>query len=138
MIIGTGELFDGLKSYARFLNIENKIIFAGNQIENFKFYNAFDCFVLPSFYEGLPVSAIEAQVSNLPTLISDNVTKNCKISNITYYLPINDVNLWVKKIIDIKTKFKNIDVRFSSNVDYDKYDNKKTFKVVEKLYLSAI
>ena len=44
------------------------------QIENMKeFYSSLDVFALPSLYEGFPVSAIEAQLCGIPTLMSESL-----------------------------------------------------------------
>lgn len=44
-------------------------------------YSAFDVFLMPSLYEGLPVVAIEAQASGIPTLLSNNIDESVVFSD---------------------------------------------------------
>ena len=136
MIVGSGELEKDLKDYVKTHSIENKVLFTGNQTEAYKFYNAFDLFILPSFYEGFPVTAVEAQVSGLNTLISENVTNESKVSNSAYFLSVNDINAWVDKILELKTNHDktNINNRINVKLDVSKCDRNVTFKEIRELY----
>lgn len=51
-----------------------------------KYYSAFDMFVLPSLYEGLPTVGVEAQISSLPTFFSTSITEEVKISDYAYFI----------------------------------------------------
>ncbi len=62
LIVGDGELRSSIEAEAEALGITT-IVFAGYQRETARFYRAFDLFVLPSLWEGLPVSLIEAMAS---------------------------------------------------------------------------
>lgn len=64
-----------------------------------EYYSAADVFVLPSLYEGLPVSGVEAQTAGLPVLFSDQITRETSMSVLTEFLPIDDANLWAEKIL---------------------------------------
>ena len=63
-----------VKEKASQLGIIDKIIFANYQDDTSKFYSAFDVFVLPSLFEGLPFVGIEAQAAGLPCYFSNNVS----------------------------------------------------------------
>ncbi len=98
VIVGDGELKHSLIQQAKNLNIEEKIIFTGARSDVNCLFQAFDIFVLPSLYEGLPVTGIEAQASGLPCIFSDKITREVDLINVTY-LPIDDFAPWVEQII---------------------------------------
>lgn len=134
IIVGTGNLEGEVKKKCYELNLNDKVIFAGNQADTNMYYCAFDCFILPSIYEGMPVTAIEAQISGLPTLISDRVTTDVSISSECKFVSIVDSRVWVNCIKNFFTNKENGYNRTSVNIDYDKFDRNKTFKIVENIY----
>lgn len=105
MLVGEGELREEIEEYANSLGIKNHIIFAGTTSEVYKYYSAFDLFVLPSLHEGLPVVAIEAQATGLPVIMADTITQEAKITTNVSYLPLSDMDLWVSRI----NQYKNIE-----------------------------
>lgn len=135
LIAGDGDYYEPLNKRCKELNLEKYVIFTGKVLDSYKYYSAFDLFILPSFYEGMPVTAIEAQMSGLNCLISNTVTKECCISPLTKFLPISNIDLWVDEIIQtIDSNNKNSNNRSNLNIDYDKFDRNKTFKIIEKIY----
>ena len=105
MLVGEGELREEIEEYVDSLGIKNHIIFAGTTSEVYKYYSAFDLFVLPSLHEGLPVVAIEAQATGLPVIMADTITQEAKITTNVSYLPLSDMDLWVSGI----NQYKNIE-----------------------------
>lgn len=55
VLLGDGELMEAVKQKAEKLSLEKNITFVGNVGNANEWYQAFDCFVLPSIWEGLPV-----------------------------------------------------------------------------------
>ena len=100
LLLGEGELFSKIQNLAEDLEIKDKIIFAGVHKDVENYYQAMDAFVLPSLFEGLPVTGIEAQYSGLPCFFSDEVTREVKICSDTKFLKIGNENLglWVDAI----------------------------------------
>ena len=99
VLVGAGPLQEELEVYIKEHNIKNVILY-GMSHEAHKFYNAFDAFVLPSLYEGVPVTGIEAQTNGVYCLFSDQVPQESKASSYVKFLPIGDENLskWVEEI----------------------------------------
>lgn len=79
IFVGDGELLDKCKQKVNDLKINDKVIFAGYQSVTEKFYSAFDAFILPSLYEGLPIVGVEAQASGLPCYFSNKITDSVNI-----------------------------------------------------------
>lgn len=67
VMIGFGELVDEMHDRIECYGVTNKVVDLGRRDDIKQFYNAFDAFLLPSLYEGMPVVGIEAQCSGLPT-----------------------------------------------------------------------
>ena len=73
MIAGGGKLEEELRSKARELKIEDKVIITGffDECEKVKFYSTFDAFLFPTLAEGFGIVLIEALYMGLPTICSN-------------------------------------------------------------------
>ncbi len=69
-LVGDGELRQELEDYARELGISEKTCFLGSQSNVYPFLNDADIFLLPSNYEGMPMTIIEAMGTGLPIVAS--------------------------------------------------------------------
>lgn len=104
LLIGDGSLKDKIKQYCQQLGIEQQVIFTGEVTNIEEFLSAMDVFAFPSFYEGFPVSVIEAQTSGLICFLSETITKEVQISpNITFLRLEDGTKKWAEAIL--KTKF---------------------------------
>lgn len=63
----------------------------------------FDVMLFPSLYEGFPVTLIEAQASSLPCLISENVTQEAVVLNVSQQLSLDTVDVWVETLEEFIT-----------------------------------
>lgn len=73
-LVGTGEDEEKLREKARNLEIENHVEFLGIRSDVSGILAMADVYVMPSIYEGLPLAAVEAQASGLPTVISKEMS----------------------------------------------------------------
>lgn len=101
IIIGGGELEDELKKYATDLGIIEHVIFTGMVNNANEYYSAMDVFVMPSLFEGLPFTAVEAQVNGLKCVMADTMTQMVNISGDVKFLSLRDsVEIWADQILE--------------------------------------
>ena len=65
-LIGDGELEEETKQYAKGLGIQEKVLFLGSRSDIYPILNEADIFLLPSKFEGMPMTIIEAMGTGLP------------------------------------------------------------------------
>ena len=70
-IIGDGPEKKKLDKLINVFNLKNKIIFLTQEKNAAQYLKAFDCFILPSIYEGFSITLLEASQAGLPILASD-------------------------------------------------------------------
>ncbi len=86
LLVGDGPLLTETERKVRDLGLADKVVFAGVRSDVERFYQAMDCFVLPSLYEGLPVVGVEAQAAGLPVVASDAMTEETKITPLLKFI----------------------------------------------------
>ncbi len=69
LVVGSGNKTVYQELAVRF-KIEDRVIFAGQTRESWKYYAASDVYLLPSLYEPFGLSILEAMASGLPVLVS--------------------------------------------------------------------
>lgn len=120
LYVGTGELEEQVKAYARQKSCVNRIRFLGVRSDVAEIMQASDVFLLPSLYEGLPIVAIEAQASALPIVLSDSITSETDITGNLHFISLKENDhVWVGALLKCK-KIKRMDCRYMiSNSGYD-------------------
>lgn len=92
-IVGQGTLAEQLQAQAAALGITNVVEFTGLRRNIPQILADTDIFVLPSLWEGLPLSAIEAMAAARPVILT-NVGGNCELltdGNEGMLIPSDDV-----------------------------------------------
>lgn len=101
-LVGEGEDRQKLEKKVTDYGLEGKAILTGATDRTFEFYSAFDVFVLPSLYEGLPVVGVEAQCNGLPLITSTNVTEELNLTDSVEFLPIKrGAEIWAKAVLNL-------------------------------------
>lgn len=67
-LLGTGELEESCRTQVTEKGLDDIITFHGLQPDVYPFLHQADCFLLPSLYEGMPCSIIEAMGCGLPVI----------------------------------------------------------------------
>lgn len=134
LLIGVGEEQDKIRQKVKDLNLDNSVRFLNLQKNIPDYMNAMDVFVLPSFFEGLPVVGVEAQGCALPVVCSDQVTKELPVPDLSWYIPLGEDNLdmWIQAIEQAMKRD-----RFSRKDEMTKagYEVKSAAKKMQDFYL---
>lgn len=88
LLVGDGVLRPDVEQQAEALGIRDRILFTGVRTDVDRLLQAMDVFLMPSLFEGLPVSIVEAQAAGLPCLISDKVPIECKKTELVTQIPL--------------------------------------------------
>ena len=87
-LAGEGEMLQDAKAKAQTLGIQDHVRFLGFRDDFPKLLQAFDVFVMPSLYEGLPISAVEAQAAGCPCVLADTITSETAVTDIVRFLSL--------------------------------------------------
>ena len=84
ILVGDGELKEEIRKIVIEKNILDRVVFTGVRRDINRILQAIDIIIMPSKYEGFPVTMVEAQCNGVPCFISDKITSDvCLNSNIT-------------------------------------------------------
>lgn len=102
LLAGEGELRSVIQNEVDKLPCSNNIKFLGLRSDIDVLTSVSDMFIMPSLYEGFPVTAIEAESSGLPCLFSDVITKEVSVLNEVRFESLNsDFNIWAEDISNV-------------------------------------
>lgn len=119
LLIGDGPLWEQTRKKVNDLALTNAIIFAGSVQNVNEYYSAMDIFALPSLYEGLALVLVEVQYAGLPSLVSDQVTREINLCANMEYLPLNP-SVWVDKLLAHESLPRHVDPKsIMSDAGYD-------------------
>lgn len=105
VFVGEGELENSIKEKVNALGLSENVVFLGLRKDVPCLLSAFDVMVMPSRFEGLPVTMVEAQMASLPCVVSGNITDEAQFTTHVQYINGWELETWVdaiKKYFDIK------------------------------------
>lgn len=135
ILVGIGELQEEIVEMANDLGINDSILFLGLRSDIDRVMQAFDVFIFPSLFEGLPVTMIEAQAAGLRCIKSDEVTDQCCITKNVKSLPLKSNAIsWAKEIISYGYNYEKLDTY--KDIVKGGFDIKENAKFLEEFYLN--
>lgn len=124
--VGEGPLFTEIVENAKEMEILKYITFAGTTDLVEEYYSNADIFVLPSIFEGLPLSLLEAYAAGLPVVCCDvgGVSDICKDGLNGKLIAVNDLEAFVNAIIEmcdssVRKKYSDYNLEFIKKYDVD-------------------
>ncbi len=134
LLLGAGPLEDGIRELVNSYGISDSVKFLGVRSDVYAVLNSADCYLMPSLYEGLPVSAIEAQAVGLPCVLSQNITDEVKINDNVSFLSLDEPpEAWAKAVFGARG---TVDKNGYKNVISAGYDVSEEAAQLEKTYIA--
>ncbi|WP_297070046.1 glycosyltransferase [uncultured Duncaniella sp.] len=102
LLLGNGPLLEKSKRLAKELNISDKVFFIGSVNNPQDYMSAMDLIVMPSLFEGLPLTLVEEQANGLHAIVSDAITTQVDMTGNISYLSLDaPIDTWMKRIVDV-------------------------------------
>ena len=112
ILIGIGEKEEEIKRKVDDLNLNENVVFAGFKNNVNEYFSVMDAFIMPSLYEGLPVTCVEAQTSGIPCFLSDAVTTEVKVAeNVKFISLEKSAEEWADEILKSDLERKDNEIK---------------------------
>lgn len=98
LLVGEGPDRTALLQRAGQLGIASSVLLTGRREDVPALMAAMDLFVMPSLFEGLPLTLVEAQASGLSCLASEAITREADLTGNVRFLSLNAPGEWVEAI----------------------------------------
>ncbi|WHX41416.1 glycosyltransferase family 1 protein [Mesobacillus sp. AQ2] len=135
LLVGDGPLLPEIKRKAEEMELSKNIKFLGSRSDVEQLLQAFDVFLFPSIFEGVPVSLIEAQASGLPCLISDSITKEIDMGlGLVHSISLTNKKLWIERMQDVINQHSTRNSNVNSLISDNGYDIKNASGYLQKFY----
>lgn len=100
ILVGDGELRPDIEKKINNRNLSDNVLLVGNVSNPESYYCLADIILLPSIFEGFPMTVLEAQAAKTPIIVSEAVPDESIISNGCLKLSLKDgVQRWAKEAI---------------------------------------
>lgn len=132
VLCGEGERKAEIQEKARTLGIADKIILTGNVGNVHEYMMAMDVMIFPSFFEGFPITVLEAQATGLPIVLSDNITNEVFLTDCVYPLPLQVGAVeWASKCIEVRNTNRQ---EQNTIIASSKYNMRNCVEKIESIY----
>lgn len=132
LIVGDGSLKNKIIEEIDKMSLTNNVIMLSNRNDVNELLQAIDVFIMPSIYEGLPLTLVEAQASDLPCIISSTISAGILDSNLVKKINLNDNIVEWCKAINSFSQYRRKDN--SKLIISNQFDIKENVEWLEKIY----
>ncbi len=133
LLIGGGELKDKLKKQIADLGLKDDACCLNWQDNVQDYFQAMDVFCLPSLFEGLGITCIEAQAAGLKCLLSDTIPGEAEVTDLVTFLPLEE-QIWVEEMVQSEQAEER--KQRENEIEAAGYDIRSAVKKLENLYES--
>ena len=103
--VGDGPDFEACRAFAEEHQLTDRVRMLGTRSDVDAILQAMDLYVFPSFYEGQPISVIEAQTSGLPVLMSESVTREVEFFRTDRLSVDESPAVWADRILCLQREY---------------------------------
>lgn len=134
-MVGDGELRAEIEEKIRAFGLEKDVRLFGMVKNVRELYQAMDVMVMPSLFEGLPMSGVEAQASGLPCVFADTITREADVVGCPYLSLNAPIETWAKAAIEAAKKERR---SYPAELDALGFNIRLEAKRLEALYLKMV
>ena len=135
ILVGDGPLRPAMEQWCELHQLKSHVHFLGVRSDIARIVSAMNCFLMPSLYEGLPVTLVEAQSSGLPCLIADTITADIKLTDCVEFLNLDESpRVWAIKAIEM-AMWPRIDT--TEAIRKSGYDIRDVARALQTVYAGA-
>ena len=133
LLIGDGALKQEIMEKVEKKGLSDRVSFLGLRDDIPALLMASDVFLLPSLFEGLPVTAVEAQGTGLPTICASTVTREVSFTDLVSFVGIDSPALWADAILQ-ERKLSRPREEYAKELAKGHFDAKESAALLEKIY----
>ena len=102
LLVGDGALRNEMEEKIKGKGLKDKVVLTGNIDNVHEYLNAMDIVIMPSLYEGLPLTLIEQQANGLPCVVADTITREVdKTGNVTFLSLSQSAKQWAGETLTV-------------------------------------
>lgn len=136
LLVGDGDLRPQIESVIAEKHLEKAVVLTGVQSNTWDYYQAMDVFLMPSLYEGLPVSMVEAQTAGLPCCVSTGVPRESGITDLVQFRSLNDsAEQWANWVLGCANSPRKM---MTEEICQAGYDITETSQWLQNYYLEVV
>lgn len=134
IMVGIGVLEDKIRKMIADYKLTDCVQLLGRRYDVPELMQAFDCFLLPSRFEGLGIVYIEAQAAGLRCFASEGVVPmEAKVTELMNYISLDKpAEFWADKILESHDTER---INMKSEIIKAGYDIKEMAKTMQEFYL---
>jgi glycosyltransferase involved in cell wall biosynthesis len=139
VLVGEGSLRASVQAQVNELGLAERVTFTGARSDVPRLMEGlFDLFVLPSWWEWLPVVAVEAQCAGLPCLLSDAITREAQVVEglVHWQSPHAAAEVWAEQALQLLAQPRYDRRRALETVRNSVFSIEAGVRVLSELYAS--
>lgn len=136
LFIGRGPLENELRQLVIDMGLESDVLFLGVRSDIPELLQVIDVFLMPSYFEGNPVTLVEAQAAGVPCVIADHITDEIDLHiNLCFRCSLNDdLKSWVDTCLEAKKCREKNFVKIKNALRERNYDLSTNVERLLKVY----